>query len=232
MGDRSLKTLKTALLGASFLIAAAAAGAASAADIHNKGGSYKDAPGDYLPAIAWTGFYFGANAGVAFGDRNASIDWDYGYDEHFKNDDSSFIGGIHVGYNWQKSGGWVLGIEGDVNFANEIDYLATIRGRLGYAMGPTLIYATGGVAFIGADDAFEDSDSETGWVAGVGIEHKIKPNLSIGLEGLYYDFGNGEDFEVYDGENRGDAHVDDLAFWTVRARVTYHFGERHEDSLK
>ena len=226
-----MKILQTALLGASFLITVA--GSASAADI-NKGGSYKDAPVAYLPAITWTGFYFGANAGVAFGDRNASIDWDEYETEHFENDDSSFIGGIHVGYNWQKPGVWVLGIEGDVNFADEIDYLATIRGRLGYAMGPTLVYATGGVAFIGADDALEDSDSETGWVAGLGIEHQIKPNFSIGLEGLYYDFGNGEDFEVYDTESKryGDAHVDDLAFWTVRARVTYHFGERHEDSLK
>ena len=93
--------------------------------------------------------------------------------------------------------------------------------------------SAGGVAFIGADDAFEDSDSETGWVAGLGVEHKIKPNLSIGLEGLYYDFGNGEDFRVADGYgNYGDAHVDDLTFWTVRARLTYHFGERYEEPLK
>jgi outer membrane immunogenic protein len=230
MGDRSLKTLQTALLGASFLIAVA--GSASAADIY-KGGSLKDAPVPYVPAITWTGFYFGVNAGAAFGDRNASIDWDEFETEHFKNDDSSFIGGLHVGYNWQKPGGWVFGIEGDVNFADEIDYLATIRGRLGYAMDSTLIYATGGAAFIGADDAFEDSDSETGWVAGLGIEHKIKPNFSIGLEGLYYDFGNGDDFRVVDEfGNEGDAHVDDLTFWTIRARLTYHFGERYEDALK
>ncbi len=58
-------------------------------------------------------------------------------------------GGLHVGYNWQKPGGWVFGIEGDVSFADDIDYLATIRGRLGYAMDSTLIYATGGAAFIG-----------------------------------------------------------------------------------
>jgi len=210
----------------------AVAGTASAADL-GRGGSYKDAPGEYMPAITWTGFYFGANAGVAFGERNNFIDWDYGYTQHFDNDESSFIGGVHVGYNWQKPGGWVFGVEGDVNFAEEIDYLATIRGRLGYAIGPTLIYATGGAAFIGADDAFEDSDSATGWVAGVGIEHKIKPNFSIGLEGLYYDFGNGDEFRVVDREgNYGDAHVDDLTFWTVRARLTYHFGERYEEPLK
>ena len=227
-----MRILQAALLGATFLMGAAAA--ANAADVYDRKGSLKDAPDAYLPAITWTGFYFGANAGVAFGDRNASIDWDEYETENFKNDDSSFIGGIHVGYNWQKPGDWVLGVEGDINFADEIDYLATIRGRLGYAMGSTLVYATGGVAFIGADDAFEDSDSETGWVAGVGIEHKIRPNLSVGLEGLYYDFGNGEDFKVHDQYgNEGDAHVDDLTFWTVRARLTYHFGgDRYSEPLK
>ncbi len=104
-GDKSLKTLKMALLGATFLVGAA--GAASAADIYNKGGSYKDAPEAYLPAISWTGFYFGINGGGAFFNDNSFIDngdtvFDFGRDD-------TWLAGVHVGYNWEKPGGWLFG---------------------------------------------------------------------------------------------------------------------------
>lgn len=234
MGDKSLKILQTALLGASLLIAVAST--ASAADI-NKGGSLKDTPVAYMPAITWTGFYFGANLGVAFADNDASIE--YGDSEgpietiNFEGDDNTWLAGLHVGYNWQKPGGWVFGIEGDVSFADDIDYLATIRGRLGYAMDSTLFYVTGGGAFIGFDDGFGDSQSETGWVVGLGLEHKLRPNVSIGLESLYYNFGDGEDFTIEDGEGEyARFRSDDADFWTIRARLTYHFGDRHEEPLK
>jgi outer membrane immunogenic protein len=196
-----------ALLGASFLIGAA--GAASAADIYNKGGSYKDAPGDYAPPISWTGFYFGINAGAAFTDEDTA-----------DNDDTVFVGGVHIGYNWQKHGPWVFGIEGDVDFADDVDYVATIRGRLGYAFGPTLAYATGGAAFLGAEDSFGDDDTLEGWVAGAGLEHKFTPSVSAGVEGLYYNYG-----EVGGSD-------EDLDTWTVRARLTYHLGGAYGDSLK
>ena len=231
MGDRSLKTLKSALLGASFLIAAA--GAASAADIYSKGGSYKDAPGEYMPAITWTGFYAGANAGGAFVENSGFIELN-GERADFDEDDTFFVGGIHVGYNWQKPGGWVFGIEGDVGFVDDdsTDYLATIRGRLGYAMGPTLLYATGGAAFAGVDDGSDDSDTETGWVVGAGIEHKFSQNWSVGLEGLYYNFGDGEDVTLTNGEDVLRVQTDDADFFTVRARLTYHFGGRDDEPLK
>lgn len=213
LGDRTLKTLKTALLGATFLIGVA--GAASAADIYNKGGSLKDAPGEYLPAITWTGLYFGINAGAAFTDEDKSDNSDSG-------DDTVFIGGVHVGYNWQKHGPWVFGVEGDWDFADDVDYVASIRGRLGYAMGPTLLYATGGWAFLGADTE-EDDDAVNGWVAGGGLEHKLRQNVSIGVEGLYYNYGDDSDF----GGNG-----DDLDTWTLRARLTYHIGGSYGGDLR
>ncbi len=72
-------------------------------------------------------------------------------DDYCNNDDKStfWLGGVHAGYNWQKDGPLVLGIEGDVMFGDEVDYLASIRGRIGYAMGDVLLYGTGGVAFMG-----------------------------------------------------------------------------------
>jgi outer membrane immunogenic protein len=198
----SLKSSSLGLLSALALLAAAPA--ANAADIYNGDGGLKDAgPVDYAPPITWTGFYIGANLGAV---------WDDSEDIEIL-DDAALIAGGHLGYNWQGPRNFVIGIEGDVGFLDEVDYLATIRGRLGYAFGPTLVYATGGFASIGFDD-----DDATGWVAGLGIEHKLRENVSFGVEGLYYDFE--EDFDD-----------DDASFWAARARLTYHFGG-HDSGLR
>ncbi|NJM35472.1 MAG: hypothetical protein HC850_13060, partial [Rhodomicrobium sp.] len=63
---------------------------------------------------------------------------------------SSVLGGIHLGYNWQ-DGARVFGIEGDANLADEDfrDYLATLRFRLGHSFDNVLVYGTAGVAFAG-----------------------------------------------------------------------------------
>jgi outer membrane immunogenic protein len=239
---------KKAMLAVAVLAGAGAVSSANAADIYGKG-SLKDGPAEYMPAITWTGFYFGGHVGAAFFDekgkgRRHCRDHDKtekslngGGDCHDNDapskmsdsrhhdndgdlDDTSWLGGVHLGYNWQRSNGVVLGLEGDVSFLDDIDYLASVRARLGYAAGSTLLYATGGVAFLGLDDAFGDDDTGTGWVAGLGVEHKLRDSWSVGLEGLYYAFDDVGSFD------------DDLEFWTVRARLTYHFTDSRSDPLK
>jgi outer membrane immunogenic protein len=200
-----VKLLRLTLLGATFLAGASVLSAANAADVYARGGSLKDGPGEYAPAISWSGFYIGVNAGAAFNDDVSIVG----------SDDTVAIGGLHAGYNWHKANNLLLGIEADVNFADDIDYLATVRGRLGWTAGPTLFYATGGVAFAGLDTGFDD-DSETGWVVGGGLEHKLRENVSVGVEGLYYNFDEVGPFD------------DEVNFWTVRARLTYHFGGSYE----
>ncbi len=197
-----MNSFKTALLGATFLVGALAASGANAADVYSRGSIKDSGPADYMPAITWTGFYVGANLGAAFFDGEDS-------------DDTVAVGGLHAGYNWEKPGGFVLGVEGDVNFADDIEYLASVRGRVGLARGATLFYATGGVAFLGVDDELSDDDTLMGWTAGLGVEHKLRENVSLGLETLYYNFEEETDVEEAD-------------FWTVRARLTYHLGGSHE----
>jgi outer membrane immunogenic protein len=204
-----MNSFKLALLGATFLAAAGAVSGANAADVYARGGSLKDSgPVDYMPAITWTGFYLGGNLGATFDSGISNSD-----------DDTSFLGGVHAGYNWQRNDHLVLGIEGDVDFADEINYLASVRGRIGYAAGSTLFYATGGVAFLNVDDFFGDSETFTGYVVGGGIEHKLRENVSLGLEALYYNF---ED----------DSGVDDADTVAVRARMTYHFNDSRGEALK
>jgi outer membrane immunogenic protein len=196
------KTVKI-LLG--FGIAGSALAAATpgyAADIYRPPASIKDAgPVDYAPPITWTGFYIGGNVGANWPSDDLEL----------LDDDAKIIGGGHLGYNWQSPSNWVFGVEGDVNFSDDFDYLASVRGRLGYSFGRTLLYGTGGAAFVGLDEALFDDD-EVGWVAGGGIETKVRDNMSLGLEALYYDF---DDTQTLGIDNSLDAV-------TVRGRLTIH----------
>ncbi|WP_454916375.1 outer membrane protein [Xanthobacter sediminis] len=93
-----------------------------------------------------------------------------------------------------------------------LDWLGTVRGRLGYLATPTLmVYATGGLAYGGvtattsqalgfADDEPEffptfggtrsQSSTRVGWSAGGGGEWLLAPNWSVKAEALYYDLGS------------------------------------------
>ncbi len=69
----------------------------------------------------------------------------------FERDDASLLGGVQLGYNWQ-NGHWVYGVEADGSFgAHDRDYLASLRGRLGWAYSSHLFYVTGGVGFTRVD---------------------------------------------------------------------------------
>jgi outer membrane immunogenic protein len=241
-------TLSVAVFAASMALG----GSAMAADVYTAP-SYKDV---YV-APGWAGFYIGANLGGYVDDNNIKstfsedITYKYskedpvkpakGYALYSGNNNDTPIGGVHIGYNFQ-SGNFVYGIEGDADFAENIDYLATIRGRLGYAFDSWLLYVTGGGAFIsynnvydvrqakGQSWTFSDSHQDTGYVIGGGIEKKITPNISIGVEALYYDFGSDkashflqEKSSYCETKDYYASVSNDENFYVVRARLTYHF---------
>lgn len=242
--------LRVALLGAAIL--AGALSSANAADVYARGESLKDSPVE-MPAIAWAGFYAGLHAGGAFGDEMSITLSQLGFSDTETSDvENTWLAGVHVGYNWQMSN-IVLGIEGsfsalggkrEVEFAGfteqDDNWLASIRGRLGYAAGPVLIYATGGVAFLNSEGSFTALDANfesvapfdgttTGWVAGGGVEYKLGGNWSLGVEGLYYSFEDDATVPQFGFNDEFDYERD---FWTVQARLTYHFGDLHGESLK
>lgn len=231
-----MKNLKLALLGATFLVGASALSGAYAADVYSRGGGLKDTgPVDYAPAITWTGFYIGAHVGSTL-DHSVSLDFDNPALPDLEGEgDNVGIFGFHLGYNWQTAGNIVLGIEGSVTFPFDSDEFATdtlssIRGRLGYSFGSTLIYSTGGVAFASSDAA---DDTQAGWVAGAGIEHKIRSNVSLGLEGLYYSFEDDFAGARINGVDIISPVSVEEDFWTIQARLTYHFNsDRHSEALK
>ncbi|MCI0734775.1 MAG: outer membrane beta-barrel protein [Beijerinckiaceae bacterium] len=152
-----------------------------------------------------------------------------------------FIGGGQVGYNYQFSPRIVAGVEADIqgvadgnggstinsilgnpNFigfpifqtasvSKSLDYLGTVRGRLGYLITPTiLLYVDGGFAYGGVGSstriaqavvndptlpftyisAGSFSSTRVGWTAGGGGEWLFLPNWSVKVEYLYYDLGS------------------------------------------
>jgi outer membrane immunogenic protein len=195
-------------LVAAGLMATAIAQPAAAADL---GGAPYTPPPAYTertPIQTWAGWYVGGHAGAAFDDSG---------------DDDQFVGGIHLGHNWQ-SNAWVYGLEADGTFGDDIDYLASVRGRLGVAFNRMFVYGTGGVAFTEAERdfvsfagvPFSGSDSETGWVVGGGAEYKLTSNLNLGVEALHYSFDADDPVNAFTS--------DDLDFTVVRGRLTYQFG--------
>jgi outer membrane immunogenic protein len=150
----------------------------------------------YYPSI-WQGLYGGVHLG-----------WGW------SGDASGVVGGGQIGYNWQ-SNQFVYGIEGDISGADigisetivvqgavlnasaSIDWIATLRGRLGVLVQPNLlVYGTAGLAVVNAEAhasvtsfgfgqiSASESDTETGLVYGVGIESKFTERMSGRLEYL------------------------------------------------
>jgi outer membrane immunogenic protein len=127
------------------------------------------------PVYNWTGWYVGMNLGASFG--NVKTDFNAapvtlvinaipfsspGFTGSNTEYPSGFIGGGQIGYNWQLSPIWVVGLEADIqgarekdtnnlsnsfsfpaggftvtgaaltNYTTQIDWFGTVRGRLGY----------------------------------------------------------------------------------------------------
>jgi outer membrane protein OmpA-like peptidoglycan-associated protein len=97
-------------------------------------------------------------------------------------------------------------VAGD-SFRASSDWNASIRGRLGYAWDQFLLYGTGGVAFADASlkanfvpttvggIAFPGSSASKsttliGPTVGGGIEYAVTPNISVGGEYRYTDYGH------------------------------------------
>lgn len=153
---------------------------------------------------------------------------------------SGVTGGVQVGYNYHFARNFVAGVETDIDgigivragstsfgaindaavptvmvpesgaVRKTIDYLGTLRGRIGLLVSPTLLaHITAGLAYGGANSSVNMfqvvegsphphapglgvgsySAIRTGWTAGGGIEWLFLPNWSAKFDYLYYDLG-------------------------------------------
>jgi high affinity Mn2+ porin len=204
--NRNRRSLEHVLAGAAFG-ALTLGSPAIAADIPLK------AP--YLrPAFDWSGFYIGGHTGYGRGSSTAVLSDPLAVSTN--SIVSGVTGGVQGGYNVQMPSGLLLGVEADLTFPNYFssnsivsalagarsevaekwDYVGTVRGRIGYASGHWLVYATGGFAYAG--ERFTNTPGvgtdqkiinvRPGWTAGVGVEYAFAPHWSVRLEYLYSQF--------------------------------------------
>lgn len=161
----------------------------------------------------WNGFYVGGHIANGTGRGNGTLS-----DPNptlVGNSFGSLYGGMQGGYNYVFTSGLLVGAEADVTFPNfqtyadgliftggtvqgttvtdQIDYIATLRGRFGYAFDHWLVYGTGGFAWSQA--RFSETPvagnldtillTRAGWALGLGAELAIAPSWTARIEYLY-----------------------------------------------
>lgn len=178
---------------------------------------------------------------------------------------TSAIGGAAVGYNWQMDR-FLLGVEADfsaldgkssttssvtgispyrVEASAEVEWLATLRGRLGIAFGRSLVYGTAGLALSELQfnqsivqlnfpyvETGASSSTKAGWVLGAGLEHALGDEWSLRLQYLHVGLGSEDSGStglcpppsvaicaVYTGSHKADFELD-----SVTAGISYSFG--------
>jgi outer membrane immunogenic protein len=208
---------------------------ANAADMPVKG-YYKGPPRSVVSYYNWTGFYVGINGGYVWG----NVDYTGAGGNTFSTSPKGWLLGGTLGYNYQ-TGAWVWGVEGDYNWMDldgadasiicgttcsiKHTWLATARGRVGYAFDRWLPYLTGGAAFgrINFGNASGTVDeTRTGWTAGVGVEYAFLGNWTAKLEYLHVDLGSAT-CEVSICAGTGTGLSADVTADVVRAGLNYKF---------
>jgi high affinity Mn2+ porin len=168
----------------------------------------------------------------------------------------SFFAGLQAGYNYMLPNRVVIGAEVDATFPSFPDLSGisiggisnltsptlgaesfsetvlasgTARGRIGYAPGSWLFYATGGFAW--TYDRLSLTQLNTGapaspflwrmgYAAGAGVEAPVAPHWTARLEYLFTDYGN-SGTSLFSGAQRFNS---DFSLQEVRAGLNYQFG--------
>jgi outer membrane immunogenic protein len=166
----------------------------------------------------WSGFYVGGHVGYGWADNTWNDPTVFFGNPALSDKPDGFLGGGQVGWNWQAAGSpWVFGVEADWSWTNaddsfnfvgfgipqtnssDVDWYATLTGRIGYAWGASLLYVKGGGAWMKAEYTNRDavlptfmtgSDTRSGWTVGVGFEQAIaNTSWTWKVEYNYLDFG-------------------------------------------
>ena len=161
-------------------------------------------------AYNWSGGYIGGHFGYGWSD----VSWVYtDFGSTAPHSGSGWLGGVQAGYNAQ-NGSLVYGVEGDVSWSgingstpcpnpdfaceSKVNWLATGRGRLGFAANNILLYGTAGIAGGGVtiqttlnpnDGTNGTHASRVGYALGGGVEWGINAHWTAKSEYMFYDLG-------------------------------------------
>lgn len=172
-------------------------------------------------AYDWTGLYVGGHTGWAGAERNfLTIFGVVGniFTPPFEQSPNGLVGGGQVGFNRQTRN-WVFGLEVDVSGTDlgarntvtdptgtisqtynvEIDWTATLAGRVGYASDRWMVYGKGGGALMRETYALtapllgtrnDAHATRVGWTVGAGVENAFLDNWSWKVEYNFMRFDN------------------------------------------
>jgi opacity protein-like surface antigen len=232
----------------------------------------KAAPRPYIAPTNWTGFYVGGVVGADYGRTDVFVasapsmqarPWVMGG-----------LGGGELGYNRQFNN-WVLGAEGDivgtnthgarnpppfasiqqnvptpipVDLGDKTSWIATVTGRVGYAMNRTLYYVKAGAAFEnstisaicydpsqnacrnanfgglafpnGSGSGIQTSSSRVGWTLGFGTEFDLGKQWSVKSEVDYLSFGS----HTAVSTDNVTSMTDKSNLWQGKIGLNYRFG--------
>ena len=169
-------------------------------------------PVSYTAASNWDGIFVGAFAGYGWGTLSVDEDFatDFGTDDEYDLDgwqvgvsaganitvSEAIVAGIVADIAWADIGG-SYEFEDDVTATSNIDWMGSVRGRLGFDGGAFMPYVTAGLAFanntVELDTGLavlEDSNTHIGWTVGAGVEVAVADNVSLDLLYRYSDYGS------------------------------------------
>jgi high affinity Mn2+ porin len=167
----------------------------------------------------------------------------------------SYFGGLQIGYDYMLPNRFVIGGVADASFpafqnfsgvsiggtsslasptgeerySETVLSFGTVRGRIGYAPGNWLFYATGGFAWTYDQSTVTNATTGTtdmpflwrlGWVAGGGVEVPIAPHWTASFEYLFTDYGKSGVLFA----NAAQMFGSDFTQQELRAGLNYRFG--------
>jgi outer membrane immunogenic protein len=223
--------MKSTLLAALALVSA---GPAFAADLPVKAAM---PPG---PMYDWNGWYIGGNADIAWpgqsvtgysgGPGTAALFAPGGLPTSLTPGAGGYSGGAQIGYNWQASQIWLVGLEADIqgggykgnasissnpaigplttSVEQHSDWFGTVRGRFGLLVAPNMLfYATGGFAYGQA----EASQSTVATGASLATCPNTLPCAAASANSTRYGWAAGLGYEI----------MMPATNWTIRAEYLY-----------
>ena len=179
---------------------------------------------DYVSAALLSGSAFNNGSGGFIGGGQIGYNWQIpygsaGFVSGIEADIQGIAGSGSTGSRWTAAdtrdgygNRYPVTLLGNQQGKANLQYLGTVRGRLGYLVMPTLlVYGTGGLAYGGVSlnitnfQSWIDptgagynavvagngsyANTQVGWTAGGGLEWMFMQNWSAKVEYLYYDLG-------------------------------------------
>jgi outer membrane immunogenic protein len=172
-----------------------------------------------VPVFSWTGFYIGGNLGGGWSRGNV-VDSAFGVNFNNGNSTSflgggqvggnyqigAFVIGAEADFDWfannNNSGNGTTVPAGIFRASANDRWETTLAARFGYAWDHALFYGKAGGGWVGAGNfavtnvgtgasvAFSNSNTNTGWLVGAGVEYAFTQNWTAKLEYDYLALNN------------------------------------------